>query len=135
MTKDTTKAITIWDHLNNIMFEKGPFLGDEGWNITMINRFISMDEDYCELVSILQKNLRPYSYISNAHMYEIYRELIPKQKKWFKYIKNANKQTYDENEVESISVYFEISSKEAKEYTKILDKEEIKHIKLITGNA
>ena len=46
----------IFSHLKNITTTKGPYLGDEGFNNWMINRFLSMDPDYCEVVNVIQKN-------------------------------------------------------------------------------
>ena len=48
--------MNIFDHLKNITTQKGEFLGEEGWNNWMINRYLSMSQDYCEVVNIVQKN-------------------------------------------------------------------------------
>jgi len=50
------KKITIWDHIKNITTAKGKYLGVEGWNNWMVNRFLSMERDYCEVVNYIQKN-------------------------------------------------------------------------------
>lgn len=121
-------SVSLWDHLNNITYEKGPYLGDENFNIHMINRFLSMDEDYCDLVSVLQKNFRPYSHVPNELMYKSYADLIPKRKVFLRYIKATNKKTYDENQIDALVAYFEISKKEAADYIEILDKSELKLI-------
>ena len=47
---------TIFDHLKNITTIKGSYLGDEGWSNYMINRYLSMNQDYIELVNLIQKN-------------------------------------------------------------------------------
>lgn len=73
----------IFSHLNNITLEKKEFLGDEGWNSWMINRYISMDENYVELVNIIQKNTYQ---LSPKQIYTIYRDIIPKRKVWLGYI-------------------------------------------------
>ena len=70
-------AITIFDHLNNITYIKGSYLGDEGWNTWMINRYLSMDQDYIELVNAVQKNFRVNSHIPNHIIYEAYKNIIP----------------------------------------------------------
>ena len=38
--------MNIFDHIKNITTNKGSYLGDEGWNNWMINRYLSMDPDY-----------------------------------------------------------------------------------------
>lgn len=124
-----SKPITLWDHLNNITSDKKEYLGDEGWNIWMINRFISMDQDYCEIVDVLQKNLRMGTLISNELQYKIYRELIPKQKKYFKYIKNQNKKVYLDDDLEVISKVYECGHREAKEIIDEMSEEELNNLK------
>ncbi len=124
-----SKPITLWDHLNNITSDKKEYLGDEGWNIWMINRFISMDQDYCEIVDVLQKNLRMGTLISNELQYKIYRELIPKQKKYFKYIKNQNKKVYLDDDLEVISKVYECGYREAKEIIDEMSEEELNNLK------
>ena len=47
--------MNIFDHLKNITITKDPYLGEEGWNNWMINRFLSMNQDYIEVVNIVQK--------------------------------------------------------------------------------
>jgi hypothetical protein len=128
MNHSENKHVTIWDHLNNITNDKKEFLGDEGWNIWMINRFISMDQDYCEVVDALQKNLRPGSYISNELMYKVYRDILPKHKKYFKYIKATNPKKYNSEELEIVAEHYEISQTEAKTFIDMLDKKVVKEL-------
>lgn len=119
---------TFWDHLNNITYDKGPYLGDDNWNIYMINRYLSMDPDYCELINVMQKNLRFNSQIPNEVMYNAYRNIIPKRKVYLKYIKSENKKKYDEIQLKSVATYFEISQRDAKDYIDLMDKKDIKDI-------
>jgi hypothetical protein len=115
----------IFDHLKNITTTKGPYLGDEGWNNYMINRFLSMDQDYVEVVNIVQKNTWQ---MKGEYLYNLYKDLIPKQYKFLKYIKPAYKSDYAVEEVEAVQLYFEVSKKEAKQYINMLPKEELKTI-------
>jgi len=117
--------LTIFDHIKNITTNKGPYLGDEGWNNWMINRFLSMDPDYCEVVNIVQKNTWQ---MKGENLYNLYKDLIPKQYKYLKYIKASKKVDYKPEEVEAVQVYFEVSKKEAKEYINMLPKTELETI-------
>jgi hypothetical protein len=117
--------MTIFDHIKNITTNKGPYLGDEAWNNWMINRFLSMDPDYCEVVNVVQKNTWQ---MKNENLYNLYKDLIPKQYKYLKYIKAKNKKEFKPEQVEAIQIYFEVSKKEAKEYISMLSKEELEHI-------
>ena len=117
--------MNIFDHIKNITINKGPYLGDEGWNNWMINRYLSMDPDYCEVVNYVQKNTWQ---MKGEHLYNLYKDLIPKQYKYLKYIKANNKKEYKVEQVEAIQVYFEVSKKEAKQYIDMLPKSEIENI-------
>jgi hypothetical protein len=124
--------MNIFDHIKNITTNKGAYLGDEGWNNWMVNRYLSMDQDYCEVVNIIQKNTWQ---MKGEYLYNLYKDLIPQQYKYLKYIKAKNKKDYDSGEVEAVSLYFEISKKEAKEYITMLPKDELKNIiSQINGN-
>jgi len=117
--------MTIFDHIKNITTNKGEYLGDEGWSNWMINRYLSMDPDYCEVVSIIQRNT---FIMKGEHLYNLYKDLIPKQYIYLKYIKANNKKEYKVEQVEAIGKYFEVSKKEAKEYISMLSKIEIEQI-------
>jgi hypothetical protein len=124
--------MNIFDHIKNITTNKGPYLGDEGWNNWMINRYLSMDPDYCEVVNVVQKNTWQ---MKGEYLYNLYKDLIPQQYKYLKYIKPKNKKEYKVEQVEAVAIYFEVSKKEAKEYIDMLPKLEIENITLqINGN-
>lgn len=116
---------TLFDHIKNITTTKGAYLGDEGWNNWMINRFLSMDPSYCEVVNIVQKNTWQ---MKGENLYNLYKDLIPKQYKYLKYIKASKKVDYKPEEIEAIQSYFEVSKKEAKEYINMLPKDELENI-------
>ena len=117
--------MNIFDHLKNITITKGPYLGEEGWNNWMINRFLSMNQDYIEVVNIVQKNTWQ---MKGEYLYNLYKDIIPKQYVYLKYIKSNTKQEYSIEEIEAIQQYFEVSKKEAKEYINMLPKEELEII-------
>jgi hypothetical protein len=116
---------TLFDHIKNITTTKGAYLGDEGWNNWMINRFLSMDPDYCEVVNIVQKNTWQ---MKGENLYNLYKDLIPKQYKYLKYVKASKKVDYKPEEIEAVQSYFEVSKKEAKEYINMLPKGELENI-------
>ena len=95
----------------------------EVWNSYMIHRFISMNPDYIEVVNYVQ-NFPPQE---KKMIYSIYKEFIPKNNKWSKYIKSKVKQP-NKDLVDYIKNYFECSSKEAKEYINMLGSTEIDRI-------
>ena len=112
------KSITLdkkrWEELDED--EKNSF------NNWIINRFLSMSQDYVEVVNIVQKNTWQ---MKGEYLYNLYRDIIPKQYVFLKYIKSNTKQDYKIEEIEAVQQYFEVSRKEAKEYIDMLPKEEL----------
>ena len=82
-----------------------------------------MNPDFLELVNEVQIILPQ----NKKEIYSIYKEFIPKNNKWSKYIKSKVKQP-NKDLVEYIRNYFQCSSKESREYINILDTQKISHI-------
>ena len=95
----------------------------EVWNSYMIHRFLSMDRSHIEIVNDIQEILPT----DKKKIYSIYKEFIPKNNKWNKYIKSKIKQP-NKDLIDHIKDYFECSSKESKEYIYMLNKPEISRI-------
>jgi hypothetical protein len=95
----------------------------EVWNSYMVHRFISMNPDYLEIVNYVQE----FPPQEKRVIYNIYKEFIPKNNKWNKYIKSKIKQP-NKDLVNYIKDYYECSSKEAKEYIGILGSTKINRI-------
>lgn len=119
------KKITIWDHIKNITVQKGEYLGDEGFNNWMCNRILSMNRDYCEVVNYIQKNTWQ---IKGEYLYNLYKDIIPTQYVYSKYIKAQNKKEYKEDILEAVQLYFEVSKREAKEYIEMLPENELNNV-------
>ena len=96
---------------------------DEDWdmfNSYVIHRVLSMNPDYLELVNEVQTILPQ----NKKEIYSIYKEFIPKNNKWSKYIKSTTK-TKSKELISYLKDYWECSNKEALEYYNLLDKSEI----------
>jgi hypothetical protein len=93
------------------------------WNSYMVHRFLSMNPDYIELVNEVQ-SLPPSN---KKQIYSIYREYIPKNNKWSKYVKSSSKE-FDKDLVLQLKKHFNVSVREIKDYLKILDKKEVQSI-------
>jgi len=96
---------------------------DEDWdmfNSYFIHRVLSMNPDYLELVNEVQTILPQ----NKKEIYSIYKEFIPKNNKWSKYIKSTTK-TKSKELISYLKGYWECSNKEALEYYNLLDKSEI----------
>jgi hypothetical protein len=118
MSKKQVKDL--WGWLNEITLYKTPVenISEESWdkwNSYMINRYVSMDIRYVELVNYIQT----IPYDNKQQLYNIYREMIPKAKTFFKYLK-TNRKKKNTEVIEYIAQYFQCSLGEAEEYLDIL---------------
>jgi len=66
--------------------------------------------------------------MKGEYLYNLYKDLIPKQYKYLKYIKATNKKEYKVDQVEAVAAYYEISKKEAKQYIDMLPEDELENI-------
>ena len=106
--------MTIFDWLNEVSYNKRPWSSfnsedHESFNPYMINRFISMKENYIDFVNAIQK----YS-INKESLYNYYCQLIPKRKTFFRYIK-PKKSTLNSNLITILAKYFELSEREIRD--------------------
>ena len=121
----------VFDWLKEINYNKRPVSSFnekdwDVWNSYMVHRFISMDPNYLEIVNEAQAILPQ----NKKEIYNIYKEYIPTNQKWNKYVKSKTKKANPELIV-YLRNYWECSSKEAKEYIEVLDISEI--IRILTS--
>jgi len=120
-------ALNIFDWLNEITYHKRPWntFTDEDkaeFNTYMINRFISMNSNYIDVVNLIQR----YPECPKRKVYQLYCELLPKQKQFFRYIKSKIKG--DKETIDKIADYYKCSTREAKEYVLLLNEEQINKV-------
>ena len=118
----------IFDWLKHINQYKTPVenFTDKDWevfNSYMVHRFLSMNKDYLEVVNYVQE----FPPQEKRAIYKIYKEFIPKNNRWNKYIKSTTKSPNKEL-VDYLKDYFQVSTREIKDYLKILDSQEIQRI-------
>ena len=111
----------IFDWLKQINSLKQPAssFSEKDWelfNSYMIHRFMSMNKDYIDIVNYVQE-MPPQEKIL---IYNVYREYIPKNNKWNKYIKSNVKQ-HNSELLEYLSNYWGCSQREVKEYLNFLE--------------
>ena len=115
-----TSPQTLFEWLNEITVTKTSpdNFTEESWdkfNSYMVHRYLSMYIGYIDIVNYVQK-INP---TNKKQIYSIYREMIPKQKVWLKYIKSKTPKKNAEL-VEYVADYFECSLGEADHYIDIL---------------
>jgi hypothetical protein len=128
MTQSKKQIKNIFGWLEEITVNKSPLdiISDESWdtwNSYMVHRYVSMNQDYIDIVNLVQK-INPQN---KKQIYSIYKEMIPKRKMWLKYIKNEAKKEQKELE-EYIAKYFDCSLGEAEHYIDILRGDGVREI-------
>jgi len=101
----TNQQIDYWDDL-------GP-ADQKSYNVYMINRLISMNMDYVELVNEFQKL---YESLTARESYLFYSQMLPRRKQWNKYVKAKQESKHEEWIVELVAHHFCVSKTEAKDY-------------------
>jgi hypothetical protein len=127
----------LFDHINAITTEQDPNyfdkLGEDDiktWSNFMINRFLSMNPQWIELIAEilpLSQTLQP------KEMYKLYIGVIPKGRYYLKYIKGKGEKKYEDFLVDLLKKEFNCSEVQANDYIEVLystreGRENIKYI-------
>ena len=122
--------MTPYDHLKNLHTKKRKWneFNDEekkNFNIFIINKALSFNPNYLNIVNLVQK----YSagQITQKEVFKIYFNLLPTKFRFYKWIKSKNEKK-DKEKINNLAMYFECSTKEAKDYLTLLDKKTINNI-------
>ena len=123
--------MTIFDWINQILVTKkhwNEFTEDEQnkFNPFIINRFLSMDKDFIEIVNYFQKYA--IGTLEPREVYKWYSDFLPRGKRFNKYIKGKRSKKYDIELVEILKKHFECSKLEVKENLSLISKEEVSGI-------
>ena len=122
------KPATIFDHLANLTHKKVSWdklneVDQKSFSPYIINRWLSMNPDYIELVDMLQQYT--IGLLDKKHVYQLYYELLPKVKTFSKYIKGKKGNKYQPELVKFICDRFWVNKQEASDYLELLPKEEL----------
>ena len=123
--------MTIIDWMNQLLVHKkhwNEFTEDEQKKFSpfIINRWLSMDKDFIEIVNVFQKYA--IGTLEPREVYKWYCDILPKGKRFNKYIKGKRDKKYDKELIEIFTEYFECSKLQTKDYLELIDKEELKDI-------
>ena len=123
--------MTIFDWINQMLVTKkhwNEFTEDEQkkFNPFIINRWLSMDKEFIEFVNIFQQYA--IGTLEPREVYKWYCDILPKGKRFNKYIKGKKDKKYDKELVEILTKYFECSKLQTKEYLELINKDELKEI-------
>ena len=123
--------MTILDWIDQILVHKNPWdsfteSDQKVFSQFIINRWLSMDEEFIEVVNYFQK----YSIgtLDPREVYKWYSDFLPKGKRFNKYIKGKKDKKYDSELISMMCEYFQCSKAEVKENLSLISKEEVNQI-------
>ena len=119
MKKQTIRRKSLFDHINQITsvqqktyFKKMSDEDKKTWSSFMVNRFLSMNPSWIELVNEVQQYDLPPEIL-----YKLYTDILPKKKIWLKYVKGRKQMVeYPRWALEIISNHYQVNFRESKEY-------------------
>ena len=123
--------MTIIDWINQLLIYKkdwNDFTEDEQKKFSpfIINRWLSMDKEFTEIVNYFQKyaigTLKP------REVYKWYCDVLPKGKRFNRYIKGKKSKKYDDWLLKLLCKHFECSKLHIREYIELIDKQELRDI-------
>jgi len=123
--------MTIFDWVNQILVHKkhwNDFTEDEQKKFSpfIINRWLSMESEFIEIVNYFQKYA--IGTLEPREVYKWYCEILPKGKRFNKYIKGKKDKKYDSELINLLTHHFECSKVEVKQHLKLIDKIELTEI-------
>ena len=120
--------MTIFDWINQILVKKthwNEFTKDEQKKFSpfIVNRWLSMDKDFIEIVNYFQK----YSIgtLEPREVYKWYCDILPKGKRFNKYIKGKKDKKYNTELIDIMDMQFECSKSQAKDYLELINRDEL----------
>ena len=123
--------MTIIDWMNQLLVHKkhwNDFTEDEQKKFSpfIINRWLSMDKDFIEIVNYFQK----YSIgtLEPREVYKWYCDMLPKGKRFNKYIKGKKDKKYNTELIDIMVQHFECSKSQVKDYLELIHKNELMEI-------
>ena len=123
--------MTIIDWMNQLLVHKkhwNDFTEDEQKKFSpfIINRWLSMDKDFLEIVNYFQK----YSIgtLEPREVYKWYCDMLPRGKRFNKYIKGKKDKKYNTELIDIMVQHFECSKSQVKDYLDLIAKDELMEI-------
>ena len=115
------KTKSLFDHITHITSKQTKNYWEDitdadkkTWSNYMVNRFLSMNMNWTDLVNEIQKyKLEP------KDLYRLYTEILPKGKQWLRYTKGKKTMKYQRWLLEIVAKYYESSLNEAHDYLEI----------------
>ena len=121
-----------FDHIKNLHTKKRYWedFNDEekkSFNVFIINKALSMNPNYLGIVNMVQNFTGLNQILSQKEVFNIYFNLLPNKFRFYKWIK-GEKTKKDKDKAEYLAMHFKVSTREAYDYLKILDRKTINKI-------
>ena len=121
-----------FDHIKNLHTKKRRWedFNDEekkSFNVFIINKALSMNPNYLGIVNMVQNFTGLNQILSQKEVFNIYFNLLPNKFRFYKWIK-GEKTKKDKDKAEYLAMHFKVSTREAYDYLKILDRKTINKI-------
>ena len=121
-----------FDHIKNLHTKKRRWedFNDEekkSFNVFIINKALSMNPNYLGIVNMVQNFTGLNQILSQKEVFNLYFSLLPSKFRFYKWIK-GEKTKKEKEKAEYLAMHFKVSTREAYDYLKILDKKTINQI-------
>ena len=121
-----------FDHIKNLHTKKRYWedFNDEekkSFNVFIINKALSMNPNYLGIVNMVQNFTGLNQILSQKEVFNLYFSLLPTKFRFYKWIK-GEKTKKEKEKAEYLAMHFKVSTREAYDYLKILDKKTINSI-------
>ena len=128
--------MTIIDWMNQLLVHKTHWdefseSDQKTFNAFIINRWLSMDKDFIEIVNYFQKYA--IGTLESREIYKWYCNILPKGKRFNKYIKGKKYKKYDKDLINVLVDYFECSKLHLEDYLEFLSKKDLENILIKYG--
>ena len=121
-----------FEHVKNLHTKKRRWkdFNDEekkSFNVFIINKALSMNPNYLNIVNMVQNFTGLNQILSQKEVFNLYYSLLPTKFKFYKWIK-GEKTKNEKEKTEYLAMHFKVSTREAYDYLKILDRKTINKI-------
>ena len=121
--------MTPFDHLKNLHTKKRKWdeFNDEekkNFNVFIINKALSFNPNYLNIVNMVQKYTN--NMLEPKEVFNLYYDLLPNKFRFYKWIKGTKDKNKEKYQI--LAEHFKCSSREIKDYIKLLDKKQINKI-------
>ena len=118
-----------FDHIKNLHTKQRSWddFNDEekkSFNIYIINKALSMNPNYLDIVNMVQRYTN--NMLNPKEVFNLYFNLLPNKFRFYKWIKGTKDKNKEKYQI--LAQHFKCSSREVKDYIKLLDKKEVNKI-------